>query len=415
MAPIDAQKIELFMSLFRGRMDGYARRWEKGEQSGYSPAYEFNWDEFMAHKRRGGSIRDFENKKLLPLTAEVIKKHLFGLLVVGVYPILPNNTTHFLAADFDGENWKKEATAFIDVCGAVGLAAYLERSRSGSGGHVWIFFSDSYPCYRSRRIGLELIRQAFGMSEFEREISFDRLFPNQDSVSKGGFGNLIALPFQGRSVAQGNTVFLEIENDRPLPDQWEFLKTVKRYSAQEIDNVYQKLFTQNESPSKSSTLASDVLTISVSNQIVLARSEITSDLKDFLKDELNFLNTEYIVKRRLGKSTYKVQRYFKLIEESGDVISLPRGFLGKLVTFLKEHNIAHEIRYERPPLANVSFRSSIELTPSQTKVLDSAMAHDQGVIVAPSGSGKTIIGLELATRRKMPTLILVHRRQLLDQ
>lgn len=415
MPPIDAQKIELFMSLFRGRMDGYARRWEKGEQSGYSPAYEFNWDEFMTHKRRGGSIKDFENKKLLPLTPEVIKKHLLGLLVVGVYPILPDNTTHFLAADFDGENWKKEATVFIDVCEAVGLSAYLERSRSGSGGHVWIFFSDSYLCYRSRRIGLELIRQAFGMSEFEREVSFDRLFPNQDSISKGGFGNLIALPFQGRSVAQGNTVFLAKENDTPLPDQWEFLRTAKRYSAQEIDSVYRKLFTQNEGPLKAPALTSGILSISVGNQIVLARSEIMPDLKDFLKKELNFLNTEYLQKRRLGKSTYKVQKYFKLIEESGDAISLPRGFLGKLVTFLKAHNIAHEIRYERPALAGVSFKSSIELTPAQSKVLDSAMAHDQGVIVAPSGSGKTIIGLELAARRKMPTLIVVHRRQLLDQ
>jgi hypothetical protein len=415
VAQVDAKKIELFMSVFRGRMDGYARRWEKGEQSGYSPAYEFNWDEFMAHKRRGGSLKDFENKKLLPLTPEVIKKHLLGLLVVGVYPILPDNTTHFLAADFDGENWQKEAAAFIDVCHTAELVAYLERSRSGSGGHVWIFFSDSYPCYRSRRIGLELIRRAFGMSEFEREVSFDRLFPNQDSLSKGGFGNLIALPFQGRSVARGNTVFLEKENDTPLPDQWEFLKTAKRYSVQEIDYVYRKLFTQNVGLLKASTLAGGVLSISIGNQIVLARSEIMSDLKDFLKEELNFLNTEYLQKRRLGKSTYKVQKYFKLIEESGDVISLPRGFLGKLVTFLKEHNIAHEICYERPPLAGVSFRSSIQLTPSQTKVLDSAMEGDQGVIVAPSGSGKTIIGLELAARRKMSTLILVHRRQLLDQ
>jgi len=415
MAQIDAKKIELFLSLFRGRMDGYARRWEKGERSGYSPAYEFNWDEFMAHKRRGGSIKDFENKKLLPLTAEVIKKHLLGLLVVGVYPILPDNTTHFLAADFDGENWQKEAAAFIDVCRTIGLAAYLERSRSGSGGHVWIFFSDPYPCYRSRRIGLELIRQAFGMSEFEREVSFDRLFPNQDSVSKGGFGNLIALPFQGKSVVRGNTLFLDLENNMPLPDQWEFLKKVKRYSVQEIDHVYQDLFTQKESLLKASTRASGVLSISVGNEIVFARSEIISDLKDFLKEELNFLNTEYLQKRRLGKSTYKVQKYFKLIEESGDVISLPRGFLGQLVTFLKEHNIAHEIRYDRPLLTGVSFKSSIQLTPSQTKVLDSALEGDQGVIVAPSGSGKTIIGLELAARRKVPTLILVHRRQLLDQ
>src|SRR5208283_3790649 len=204
-------------------------------------------------------------------------------------------------------------------------------------------------------------------------------------------------------------------NNMPLPDQWEFLKTAKRYSAQEIDYVYQKLFTQNEDLLKAPTRTRGVLSISVGNQIVLARSEIISDLKDFLKKDLNFLNTEYLQKRRLGKSTYKVQKYFKLIEEPGETISLPRGYLGKLVTFLKEHHIAHEIRYDRPLLTGVSFKSAIQLTPSQTKVLDSAMEGDQGVIVAPSGSGKTIIGLELAARRKVSTLILVHRRQLLDQ
>jgi len=159
MLPPNTFQVELFMSLFRGRADAYARRWEKDGRSGYSPAYEFSWDEFMAHKRRGGSLKDFENKRLLPLTDDVIKKHLLGVQVVGIYPILPDNTSCFLAADFDGENWHIEAIAFIDACTEVGLAAYLERSRSGNGGHAWIFFSEPYPCYKSRQIGLELVRR----------------------------------------------------------------------------------------------------------------------------------------------------------------------------------------------------------------------------------------------------------------
>jgi len=232
------------MSLFQGRKDVYARRWEKDGRSGYSPAYEFNWDEFMAHKRRGGSLKDFENKRLLPLTPEVIKKHLLGLHVVGIYPILPDNTSYLLAADFDGEHWLKEAIAFIDASTQVQLKGYLERSRSGNGGHVWIFFSEPYPCYKSRQIGLELVRRAFNISEFEKEISFDRLFPNQDTLSKAGFGNLIALPLQGRSVSQGNTVFLDLETGAPFADQWVFLKEAKRHTAQEIDAVHQRLIIQ---------------------------------------------------------------------------------------------------------------------------------------------------------------------------
>jgi len=164
----------------------------------------------------------------------------------------------------------------------------------------------------------------------------------------------------------------------PLPDQWEFLKTVKRYSVQEIDYVYQDLFTQNESLLKASTRASGVLSISVGNKIVFARSEIISDLKDFFERKLNFLNTECLQKRRLGNRRTRYKNTLSSFEESEDVISLPRGFLGQLVTFLKEHNIAHEIRYDRPLLTGVSFKSSIQLTPSQTKVLDSAMEGDQG-------------------------------------
>jgi len=415
MLPSGSQQIELFMSIFRGRSDVYARRWEKDGRSGYSPAYEFNWDEFMSHKRRGGSLKDFENKRLLPLTPEVIKKHLLGLDVVGIYPILSDNMSYFLAADFDGEHWLKEAIAFIDASTRVQLNAYLERSRSGNGGHVWIFFSEPYPCHKSRQIGLELVRQAFHISEFEKQVSFDRLFPNQDALSKAGFGNLIALPFQGRSMSQGNTVFLDLEKGVPFTDQWVFLKEAKRHPAQEIDAVHQRLVVQKGGASVQSALSGTTLTVVVGNQIALARSKLSPESVTFLKEELNFLNTEYLTKRRLGKSTYNVQKYFKLIEESGDAVSIPRGFLNRFVTFLNEHAIGHSVRYDYPSLDEVPFKSCIELTPFQTKVVDSALQHDQGVIVAPSGSGKTIIGLELIARRKLPALILVHRKQIFDQ
>ena len=402
------------MSLFRGRADVYARHWEKDGRSGYSPAYEFNWDEFMAHKRRGGSMKDFENKKPIPLTKEIIKKHLFGQHVVGIYPILPDNTSYFIAADFDGENWLTDSIAFIAACTEVGLTAYLERSRSGNGGHVWIFFAESYPCYKSRQVAHEIIRKAFHVSEFEKEVSFDRLFPNQDTLTGAGFGNLIALPFQGRSVINGNAVFIDPETEKPIPDQWQFLSTVKRHTTAELDSVHQLLFSDAGAPAINIS-AGGGLGILVSNQIELRRSELTPGLIHFLKEELNFLNTEYLTKRRLGKSIYKVQKYFKLIDESGDTISLPRGFLYALTGFLKENNTAYTVQLDTAHFEQVDYKSQIELTPVQVPIVQLAALNDQGVIVAPSGSGKTIIGLELIARRQLPALILVHRKQLLDQ
>ncbi|HLA69315.1 MAG TPA: DEAD/DEAH box helicase family protein, partial [Bacteroidota bacterium] len=349
------------------------------------------------------------------LTPEVIKKHLLGLQVVGIYPILADNTSYFLAADFDGEHWLKDATAFIDASTQVQLNAYLERSRSGNGGHVWIFFSQPCLCYKSRKIGLDLIRRAFNISEFEKEISFDRLFPNQDILSKAGFGNLIALPLQGRSISQGNTVFLDLETEAPFADQWAFLKEARRHTAQEIDAVHQRLVIQKVGSSVPSALSGTTFSIFVGNKVALPRSQLLPEIVAFLKEELNFPNTEYLTKRRLGKSTYKVQKYFKLIEESGDAVSIPRGFLNRLVTFLNANAIAYSVHYDYPSLDEVPFKSCIQLTPFQAKVVDSALEHDQGVIVAPSGSGKTIIGLELIARRKLPALILVHRRQIFDQ
>ena len=414
MTTITGQQLELYMSLFRGRTDVYARRWEKDGRSGYSPAYEFNWDEFMAHKRRGGSMKDFENKKLIPLTKEVVKKHLLGQHVVGIYPISPENTSYFIAADFDGESWLADSKAFIVACTEAGLSAYLERSRSGNGGHVWIFFAEAYPCYKSRQIALELIRKAFKVSEFEKEVSFDRLFPNQDTLTGAGFGNLIALPLQGMSVTTGNSMFIDPLTSKPFLDQWQFLSTIKKHSIIELDSIHQLIFADTGKPTANIPVGSG-LGISVSNQIELLRSELTPVLTHFLKEELNFLNTEYLTKRRLGKSIYKVQKYFKLIDETGDTVSLPRGFLQALVGFLKENDIAHTIRFDIPRFEETSYQSQIELTQAQIPIVQVATGNDQGVIVAPSGSGKTIIGLEIVARRQLPALILVHRKQLLDQ
>jgi superfamily II DNA or RNA helicase len=409
------EQIKLYASLFQGRPDVFARCWEKNDRSGYSPAYSFDWNEFLAHKQKGGSIKTFENKKLIPLTEEIFRQHLSGKSALGIYPILEDNTSYFLAADFDGEHWLEDAQKYIEECTRVKLSAYLERSKSGNGGHVWMFFKEPYPCWKSRRIGLEIVRISLGLSMFEKEVSFDRLFPNQDDVPKGGFGNLIALPLQGNYVAKKNAIFIDPETAQPFDDQWGFLATIHKHTEEELDATLAILDGNYEVSSADRKSRGGTLTIHIGKQISIPRSSLTPPTVQFLKEKLNFLNTEYLTKKRMGMSIYQVQKYFKLVGESGDDIFLPRGFLNQLTAFLESEQIQFEVVREHMNFKPIVFQSVLELTKPQQEAVIKILASDQGVLVAPPGSGKTMIGIELITKRQLPALILVHRQQLLDQ
>src|SRR3989339_699021 len=397
---ITEEQLNLYQSLFRGRTDVYARYWEKNGQANYSPAYDVNWTAYNKYKSTGGSFKDFKDKKLIFLTPGIVKKHLIGSHAIGIYPILQDNTSYFIAADFDGSNWQQDCKNSIDECQKAGLHAYLERSRSGNGGHVWMF--------------LEIIRRALKLSEFDKEVSFDRLFPNQDSLAKEGFGNLIAIPMQGQATRLSNTLFLNPETFQPYSDQWAFLQTIHKHTIAELESAYANVLNKTVSFTPEVPGTSSISLI-LNSKIVLNRSELTPLLIHFLKEKLNFISTEYLTKKRLGKSVYKVQKFFKLLEENGDDVLLPRGFLSQLISFLRNNGIAYQLKEQRPQILEVKFTSNIKLLPAQQPIVGKALEVDSGVIVAPSGSGKTIIGLEIIAQRKLPALILIHRKQLLDQ
>ncbi len=309
MNKVTFDQIQLFMSLFKGRNDIYARRWEKEGKSGYSPAYEVDWTAFGAFKAKGGKFSDFPNKKPLLLTTEVIQAHLIGVQTIGIYPLLTDNTSRFIAADFDKENWQEESKAFVAVCTEHNIPAYLERSRSGKGAHVWVFFEEKYPANKSRAIIFELIRKALKLSEFEKEISFDRLFPNQDYHANQGIGNLIALPLHGTSVTAENTMFLNPQTMETISEQWEYLKSVRKISIKELDTLYKTLVEEDTHLSSTPTLPPinketlEHLTIIIRNTIKLPKESLQPQLVKFLRDKLNFFNTEYLVKEKMGIST----------------------------------------------------------------------------------------------------------------
>lgn len=412
---ISKNLVEHFQSLFKGREDVYAKRWEKEDRSGYMPAYDVDWDQYEKHKALGGTFQNFKHKTLAPLTSQVNKNHLLGKETVGIYPLLKNNTSWFLAADFDKKNWLEESRRFIDVCKQYQIPAYLERSRSGNGGHVWIFFQEPCPAWKSRKIAFQLLREADILSEFEKDASYDRLFPNQDSHSGKGFGNLIALPFHKSRMDDGNNCFIDPETGEAFGDQWSYLESIEKITLAKLDQIYSSIHPSSLKPSETSSASYDKLDIILDNQVWLNRDKLSPKITKFIRDELNFINSDYLMKKKMGRSTWQTEKYFNLIGEQDDSITIPRGFLPELIAFAKKQEIQYSIEDRRKKLSLVSFHSSIKLHSWQDEALEPPTKKDFGVIVAPPGSGKTIMGLELIARKRQPALIVVHRKQLFDQ
>jgi len=405
------KNIEIFRSLFNGREDVFAIYWEKGNKRGYMPAYRYDPYMYRLHKMKGGTFRDYKDKTYLPLTDDQLLKHLNGEQLMGIYPLLNDNTSWFIAADFDKEKWERECKVFIDICKENAIDAYLERSRSGKGGHVWIFFDKPYPAIRSRKIFIMLLKRAGVFSPFDKDSSFDRLFPNQDFHSGKGLGNLIALPLHRPALEKGNSCFIDRQMD-PYKDQWGFLSSIKKVSTSHLDSIYRSL--QEKIPSAPENI-SEKLHIRLDSSVHINRSGMTPKLIDFLRTELNFANPEYFIKKKSGRSTWNTKRYFNFIEETEYKVIAPRGFIGKLIRYCRQQDIDFKFRDNRKKLDPVHFKTDVVLRPHQKSAIKTTLRKDFGIISAPPGAGKTVIGLQIIAEKKQSALIIVHRKQLLEQ
>jgi len=409
----NTENIQLFRSLFKGREDVFAIRWEKANKSGYMPAMFYDPYRLRAHKMNGGTFQDFSEKSYLKLDEEQIQKHLDGYHQIGVYPLLQDNTTWFLAADFDKQNWQNEAIAFLNACKKINIPVYLERSRSGNGGHVWIFFDKPYPAVRSRKIFISFLEQSGAFSMFDKSSSFDRLFPNQDFLSGKGFGNLIALPLYKPTFEKGNSCFIDTITFEPINNQWDYLRNIQKVSTDYLNEIYSGLssVTQTQIPKDKG----DKLSIRLNNKIRLSRNRLPSLLINFLKEELNFANTEFFIKKKSGRNTFETPRFFKMVEETEGEVIIPRGFIGKLLRFCKEAQINYDFLDDRKLKPLTTFVFSATLRKHQHQAIEAVSKKDFGVIVAPPGAGKTVVGLKIIAEKKQTALIIVHRKQLLEQ
>ena len=276
-----------------------------------------------------------------------------------------------------------------------------------------MFFLQPYPAIKSRKIFISILEQTGIFSLFDKSSSFDRMFPNQDFLSGKGFGNLIALPLYKKTYEQGNSCFIDVESLEPIPNQWDFIKNIQRISTIKLDELHQIYNAQRD------ILASIVpkshtekLTIRLANDIKINRFAISTALINFLKEELNFLNMEFLVKKKIGKNTFGTERYFKLVEETENEVIIPRGFIGKIIRFCRENKIEYDFKDERRKLKEVSFLFNAQLLGHQQIVINAIEKKDLGIIVAPPGSGKTIVGLKIIADKKQPALIITHRKQI---
>ena len=408
----------IFKSLFRGREDAFALRWERDGKSGYVPAYNINWNEYSAHKAKGGNLKNFADKQYALLTDERITNHLNGKEIIGIYPLLKDNTSWFIAADFDqsttkGQTWIDECYQFVHECEKYHLPVYLERSRSGKGGHVWMFFNAPYPALKSRRIFLHILTSSGIIAG--KSSNFDRLFPNQDYHSGMELGNLIALPFQKKALEQNNSCFINPVTLEPFADHLEFLKSVQTVSTSKLDQLFSKIEVNSSGIDTQYNDSDGKINIILNNQIVIPRPNLNGQLYRYLRDHLNIKNNDFFIKKNTGKNTYNTEAILKTLEEKDNELVLPRGFIGKLLRHCKEQNISYEFTDERKKLEAIKFNSSVSLYDYQESAINSTNKKDFGVIVAPPGSGKTVIGLSIVAQKEQPALIIVHRKQLFDQ
>ncbi|UCE72372.1 MAG: DEAD/DEAH box helicase, partial [Nitrospiraceae bacterium] len=433
------KKITLFRSLFRGREDVYPRQWtsKKTGAIGYSPVCENEWLSGICQKP---SVKcgQCDNRKLLPLDDDVIRKHLEGYITVGAYPMLEDETCYFLAVDFDKQHWQEDAKAFLMTCRKNNIPASLERSRSGNGGHVWIFFTEPISAYLARQLGSYLLTETMSQRHELEMKSYDRLFPNQDTLPRGGFGNLIALPLQKAPMEKRNSIFLD-DNLIPHPDQWAYMSGIKKLSLNDVRTFLEQVTREKDimdisisqtdeearpwerSSSGSPTIGilsckiPSTIDAVLANRIYIKKDGLPSPLLNKIKRLAAFQNPEFYKKQRMRLSTALTPRVVCCSEELQSYITIPRGCSEDLSQLCSVNQIQFNIQDKRVNGKEVQLEFTGDLTKTQQNACRELLKHETGTFVAPPGIGKTVIGIKIIAERGVNTLVLVHRKPLLEQ
>ena len=436
-----AQRLALFRSLFRGREDVYAVRWEKPDgRAGYAPKADRDWKAYLGARESDRRKVDRQTRKLRPLTDDVVRGHLMGKQTIGIYPLLLDETCWFLAVDFDKKTWQQDAAAFLETCREFGVPAALERSRSGRGGHVWIFFGSAVSAAMARKLGCAILTRTMERRHQVGLDSYDRFFPNQDTMPKGGFGNLIALPLQKIPREAGNSVFVDTEF-RPYRDQWDFLSKLRGMSAEAAAELVSAVQSKGDLVGVRISLAEggderdpwtlppsrkrrerpiegplpEVVHVVRANLLYIEKKDLPSSMLNRLLRLAAFQNPEFYKAQSMRLSTFNKPRVIACGEDLANHVALPRGCLTGVLALLGAHQVKAEVRDERFGGTAIEAEFRGQLRTSQREAVSTLNGCDEGILSAPPAFGKTAVAAWLIAERKVSTLVLVHRQQLLDQ
>lgn len=434
------KRIELFRSLFRGREDVFARRWysKVTNKSGYQPVCVNQWRRGLCDKK-AIKCAECPNRNFLSLGYDDVCRHLIGndengCDVVGIYAIMSDNNCAFLCTDFDDKSckhrYKDDVLAFVGVCRDWNIPYSIERSRSGNGAHVWIFFNAVVPAYKARRLGNAILTEAMirnGRMAFE---SYDRFFPNQDRTPEGGFGNLVALPLQGKARKDLNSVFVDDEFFA-YRDQWTYLAQVQKIEEQKVDVILQNhihedlgvLSTSSESkpwvtPVPQNINSADftkAITITVADKIYIPLNSISAKVLNHIKRIAAFRNPEFYKKQAMRMSTYGIPRIISCFDITDDYLAMPRGCKEAIMKLLDSNGAKYTIVDETNHGKAVAVTFLGTEREEQLDAIESLLPFDNGVLHATTAFGKTVTAASLIARRKVNTLILVHSKALLTQ
>lgn len=429
------EKINLFLKLFRCREEVFPRFWEntKSGKKGYSPVCGNEWKRSVCFKPKV-KCSDCKNQSFIPFDSKIAKKHLTGKIAIGSYAINIGDKCIFLAADFDKSAWREDIWFYKNAAEKMSIQVSIEISKSGNGAHAWIFFAHPVSAKQARMLGDFILTSAMDYSEKYNLNSYDRFFPNQDYLPAGGFGNLIALPLQKDYRDNNRSVFVD-DKIEPYPDQWEYLSNIFCLTDTDLNTILSENMVSNEAEFQNNDIDNDLsiaesilkkemnsdeqfngtIKIVLGGQAAILIKSLPKKILGILRKMATIANPKFFENQKKRFSTWNIPKYIFYGENDKKNIYLPRGLFPEIKSFLTDQGFDVVLNDERNINDKIEISFKGKLYDHQIEAVDKLQKYENAVLVAPTGTGKTIIAIKRITELKAKTLILVHRSTLIEQ